>query len=150
MEHRDAHRIMRRLAAAEGYLQLGMARSALDEIESIEDVGPFSPPRDLLRGEALRQLERYDEAIESLQVAAGTVAPQHRPLAWSSLIECFRANGNVQVAEQLEEATQTPGEKSILLPHGVQVEIVVQEVATDRGETSFEIDEPPFKPEDLN
>lgn len=141
MQEREAHLVMRRLSAAEGYLQLGMPQNALEEIDGIVDVGPFSPPRDLLRGEALRQLERYDEAIETLEVAARTVAPQHRPMAWSSLIECFRARGETQVADLLEHATQTPGEWEVELPHGLRMQIVVHVVSMDRAESPAEFDD---------
>lgn len=135
MNERQAHRIMRRLSAAEGYLQLGMADYALEEIDAIDDIGPFSPPRDLLRGEALKELERYDEAIEALQEAARTVAPPHRRMAWDSLIACFRARGQGDIADVLEHATNTPGSWQIELPEGVQVQIVVQVAPADRTAT---------------
>lgn len=132
MNDAQAHRIMRRLSAAEGYLQLGMADYALAEIDALDEVGPFEPPRDLLRGEALKELERYDEAIEVLQTAARTVAPPHRRMAWDSLIECFRARGESDVADVLEHATNTPGAWEVELPEGVQVQIIVQVVPVDR------------------
>jgi tetratricopeptide (TPR) repeat protein len=160
MNERQAHSIMRRLSAAEGYLQLGMPAYALDEIDGIDEIGPFSPPRDLLRGEALKELERYDEAIEALQEAARTVAPPHRRMAFNSLIECFRARGEGELANVLEYATQTPGHWQVELPAGVQVQIVVQAVPTERGTNPFEetgetddttegLDDP-FQPDEWN
>jgi tetratricopeptide (TPR) repeat protein len=152
MNERQAHLIMRRLSAAEGYLQLGLPAYALDEIDRIEEIGPFSPPRDLLRGEALKELERYDEAIEALQEAARTVAPPHRQMAFNSLIECYRARGDGEVANVLEHATQTPGHWQVELPAGVQVQIVVKVVPTLRGEGPLadSDDEAPIPPDEWN
>lgn len=145
MNESRAQLIMRRLSAAEGYLQLGLPSRALEEIDAIDDIGPFAPPRDLLRGAALKELERYDEAIEFLQLAAKTVAPIHRPMAWSSLIECYRARGENDVATLLEHATRTPGDWSIQLPHGVQIAISVRPSLRE-GDDGFleagDVDEP--------
>jgi len=66
----NAQLIVRRLAAAEGYLELNMPLYAIDELNRVQDAGPFEPIAQLFRGEALQAQEKYAEAIEPLNVAA--------------------------------------------------------------------------------
>jgi tetratricopeptide (TPR) repeat protein len=53
------------LAAAEGYLMLEMPQHALRSLREIDDPDQVLFQVNFLRGEALRNLERYDEALES-------------------------------------------------------------------------------------
>ena len=57
------------LAAAEGYLELGLPRQALESLAEIADPdkAPFKVP--YLQGEALRSLERHAEALEVFEAA---------------------------------------------------------------------------------
>ena len=59
-------RTVKRLFAAEGYLELGMPEHALEELALIEDAAPIEASVEYLTGEAFRQQERYDDAVESL------------------------------------------------------------------------------------
>jgi tetratricopeptide (TPR) repeat protein len=64
-------RIVRKLLAAEGYLELDLPRSALDILQSRSDWATMQFEASFLTGEALRVLGRYREALKPLEVAAG-------------------------------------------------------------------------------
>ena len=60
--------VVRHLAAAEGYLELGLPGYALAELNTVADAGPFAPIAELFRGEALQAQEkacRRDRSFES-------------------------------------------------------------------------------------
>ena len=93
---------VKRLFAAEGYLELGMPQQALRELEEIDLLAPLEASVQYLTGEALKAQERYDDAIESLQRAAQLIPAPYNKLAWMSLSECFRSNGQDELAEVVE------------------------------------------------
>ncbi len=62
-------RIIRRLAEAEGYLDLGMAPRALEILQGRPDWASMRFEASFLTGRALRLLERYREALRPLEVA---------------------------------------------------------------------------------
>jgi tetratricopeptide (TPR) repeat protein len=97
-ELRASVKALRRLTAADGYLDLGMAEHALQELAAIEEPGPLEAAVLYIEGEALKSLERYSEAIDRLQRAAELIpAPYNRP-AWLSLSECFLQRGQNELA----------------------------------------------------
>ena len=98
---------IRQLAAAEGYLDLGMPQHALDELTGVDESGPLEAPVQLLRGEALKALEKYSEAIAPLQRAAQLIPAPHNKAAWMSLSECFRLRGQVELADVVEAFAST-------------------------------------------
>jgi tetratricopeptide (TPR) repeat protein len=59
----------RELAAAEGYIALGMYAHALAALDKIADPEEAAFATNLLRGDALRHLERHDEALIALHLA---------------------------------------------------------------------------------
>jgi tetratricopeptide (TPR) repeat protein len=63
-------RIVRRLAAAEGYLELGLPLRSLEILQSRPQWGTMQFEASLLSGEALRSLGRFREALKPLEVAA--------------------------------------------------------------------------------
>ncbi len=63
-------RIPRLLNEAEGYLMLNLPEKALKILQSRDDWGIMPFEANLLTGKALCQLERYDEAIKLLELAA--------------------------------------------------------------------------------
>lgn len=68
---RLAHdRVVRKLLAAEGYLELSLPERALQILQSQTDWTPMQFEASYLTGEALRSLERYREALKPLEVAA--------------------------------------------------------------------------------
>jgi tetratricopeptide (TPR) repeat protein len=91
--------LIRRLAAADGYLDLGMPRQALEELAMIGDFGPLDAPAQFLRGKALKAQENYVDAIEPLERAAKLIpAPFSAPI-WKMLGECFRHEGQNDQAD---------------------------------------------------
>lgn len=93
-------RLMKRLTAAEGYLDLELPECALRELNSVTDAGPYSPTVEFLKGEALIALERFDEAIIPLQRAAAMIPAPAGCQSW----EALKSN--------LESAYGDPQEKS--------------------------------------
>ncbi|MBI1345739.1 tetratricopeptide repeat protein [bacterium] len=108
MTPRDSQRIVRRLACAEGYLEIGLPARALAEIETVANPGPFEAIAALLRGEALQQAERFDEAIPALNRAAELFPQPFNQRALLGLSECYRRQGDLDLAAKAEAAAQTP------------------------------------------
>ena len=90
---------VKRLFAAEGYLELGMPAHALQELALIEDVAPIEASVEYLTGEAFRQQERYDDAVKSLERAAQLIPEPYNKVVWESLSDCFRKNGDDELAD---------------------------------------------------
>ncbi len=90
---------IRRLQAAEGYLELNLPARALAELNSIKDQGPFAAAIDLLEGEALKIQQRFDEALVPLKRAATMIPSPLNKRAWRSLSECYRLSGRPEMAE---------------------------------------------------
>lgn len=99
---------MRHLTAAEGYLDLGMAEHALEELQSVEPAGPFEAVACLMKGKAFTLQERYDNAITQLQRAAEIIpAPDNRDI-WLWLSECYRRHGREDLAEEAARHVENP------------------------------------------
>ena len=67
---RIPQKTVRRLIAAEGYLELGMPVQALRELDKVSDPGSLTASFSYLRGESLKRIGRYSDAIKPLQYAA--------------------------------------------------------------------------------
>lgn len=116
----DAHKIVRRLAAAEGYLELNLPEYALGEMAKINDAGAFEGILHLLRGEALQAQARFDEAIPALNRAAELFPAPFNHRALLGLSHCYREQGEVDLAD-LAEARATPPD----LPPGSKLQLVI-------------------------
>ena len=81
---------------AEGYLELDMPQQALDTLSRLGDPTGFDPDALYLWGEALRELERYDEALIALRQAAETM-PENVHV-WFALGWCHKRTGRVDLA----------------------------------------------------
>ena len=92
-------RTIRLLQRAEGYLDLQLPGRAISELDLIAAGGPFEPAVALLRGEALKSQERYNEALIPLKQAATTIPAPLNKRAWRSLSECYRLTGREELAE---------------------------------------------------
>jgi predicted Zn-dependent protease len=90
---------VRRLLAADGYLDLGMPRQAVDELCRIDHAGPLEGPRELLHGLALKQLDDHTEAIRHLEKAARLMPSPARRFAWRELAESYAAVGSNDLAQ---------------------------------------------------
>ena len=99
-------RTVRRLFAAEGYLELGMPDHALAELKEIEDSAPVEASVQFLTGEAYRQQQRYEEAIGPLEKATRLIPAPHNKVVWLSLSDCFRRSGHEDLAEMAEMFAQ--------------------------------------------
>lgn len=93
---------LKRLTAAEGYLELDLPDLALEELEGIEAGDPYSAVVDWLTGEALKDKQQYEAAIESLSRAVQTIPSPHNRRAIESLSECFRRTGRDDLAAVAE------------------------------------------------
>jgi tetratricopeptide (TPR) repeat protein len=69
MEEKLQSRRDRLLAAAEGYITLGMYKHALQSLDQIEGPEKTGFEANYLRGDALRHLERHEEALVSFHRA---------------------------------------------------------------------------------
>ena len=90
---------VRRLMAADGYLQLGLPAAALAELDRVENAGPLESARDYLAGQALMADDRHEDALGPLQRAAEAIPAPWNRAAYECLSECFRATGHDELAE---------------------------------------------------
>ena len=61
---------IRRLIAADGYLELDLPHKAADELSKIDHAGPLEGPRQLLMGLARKRAGEAEHAIRHLESAA--------------------------------------------------------------------------------
>jgi tetratricopeptide (TPR) repeat protein len=92
-----------KLRAAEGYLEIGLARHALSELDALGDAGACDGVVSYLRGEALRELGKYEDAISHLESAVSLLPdeiPPYLALAW-----CYKRTDRLpQAIEALQKA----------------------------------------------
>ena len=120
---------LRRVCAAEGYLELGMPVQALAELDAIQEPSTLAPHVQLLRGTSLMAQERYDEAMEPLQQAVRTVPAPYNRLAWWSLSKCFEHEGWTDLAHIAERFSQAPPEQPQLAMANLAVVVVAKQKA---------------------
>jgi tetratricopeptide (TPR) repeat protein len=82
--------------AAEGYLELGMAQHALDTLARLGDPAGRDARTLYLRGEALRAMERYQDAVPALRQAA-RLEPENLHV-WFALGWCYKRTGQIHLA----------------------------------------------------
>lgn len=88
---------------AEGYLELGMANHALDVLDRMGPPDTLSDHALYLKGEGLRSLGRYREALDPLSRA--TQGNPRNIAAWLAMGWCHKRTGRIDLAiESLEEA----------------------------------------------
>jgi tetratricopeptide (TPR) repeat protein len=123
MTPNDAQKIVKRLASAEGYLELGLPQYALADLGQVPDAGPFEAIAQLLKGEALQAEQRLDEAIGALNRAAELFPKPFNQRALLGLSRCYRLRGEEALALQAE-AEATPPD----LPPGATMQMVVMPI----------------------
>ena len=110
---------IRRLLAADGYLQLELPQMAASELTKIDNAGPLEGPRRLLLGLALKRAGESERAIDHLETVAKVMPTPVRSFAWSELADCYRSVGSDELADF---AQSLGGEKTyelrIALPFG--------------------------------
>lgn len=117
-------RVVRKLTAADGYLELGMPAQALTELQSLGDAGPLRPAVEFMTGLALKDQHRFEDAIEPLQKAAIEIPAPHNREAWLSLGECYRKAGSPELAVIAEMFADESG-----LPPGWEVDLSATDAA---------------------
>jgi len=110
---------IRRLLAADGYLQLELPEQAVSELEKIDHAGALEGPRQLLLGISLKRAGYSNDAVRHLESAARVMPGPVRNFAWSELADCYRESGSDEMADLAESLG---GEKiyelRIALPFG--------------------------------
>ncbi len=81
---------------AEGYLELGMPEHALESLARLGGIENLSPMGLYLHGEALRELHRYEEALDSLEKSAQALPKSVDPLL--SLAWCYKRTSRIEMA----------------------------------------------------
>jgi tetratricopeptide (TPR) repeat protein len=113
MSRINGDQIRKKLDEAEGYLMLDLARRALEILESQQDWLTMQFEASLLKGEALRSLNRYRDALRPLEVAAALRPGDSRvalALGW-----CFkRTNRLAQAIDSLERALREHPDDALL------------------------------------
>lgn len=101
------------LREAEGYLELGMPRRALDVLERLGSPGTFEGRVLYLTGEALRELGRWGEAIEPLEQSA-EIRPSNIDV-WLALGWCYKRTGRLDRAvDALQRALDVDGQSAMI------------------------------------
>lgn len=109
----DRIRVSKIHREAEGYLELGLPRQALAVLARLGDPTGLTSRSMYLWGEALRSLERYDEALVPL-VQAAEAEPENIHI-WLALGWCYKRTGNIQMAiESLETALAAEPTEALL------------------------------------
>ena len=103
MSRTSRDQIRKLLDEAEGYLMLDLPRRSLQILGSRPDWSTMQFEANLLKGEALRCLDRYREALKPLEIAASLRPDDTRvalALGW-----CYkRTNRLAQAIDSLERA----------------------------------------------
>ena len=97
-------RVVRRLAAAEGYLEIGLPTYALGELNRVRVAGPFEPIVQLFRGEALQAQAKFADAIAPLNRAAEMFPAPFNQRALMALSNCYRHEGQDHLADKAAAA----------------------------------------------
>ncbi|QDU79920.1 hypothetical protein Pla110_16400 [Polystyrenella longa] len=105
-----SHKVTRRIVAADGYLDLRLPVQAIEELAAIESAGDMQPAVDYVMGQALMMHQQFDEAVEVLQRAAENIPAPFSQLAWTLLADCFREQGQDELAEVVEYFAEEPPE----------------------------------------
>ncbi len=96
----NPQRVVKRLAAAEGYLEIGLPTYAIAELNRVVEAGPFEPIVQLFRGEALQAQEKFADAIAPLNRAAEMFPAPFNQRALMALSNCYRHQGQDRLADE--------------------------------------------------
>jgi tetratricopeptide (TPR) repeat protein len=128
-------RLVRRISAAEGYLDLNMPERAMRELEAITEPGPYEPTVEYMKGEALIAQRRFSEAIGPLKRAVQLIPPPHNKEAWKSLGECYRLRGDEELADVIEMFAdqEAPGDVPNILQI-LNITLMMEQAVEDHDE----------------
>jgi Flp pilus assembly protein TadD len=122
---------MKRLSAAEGYLDLELPERALGELAAIRDPGPWEATVEYLKGEALIAARRFDEAIAPLKRAAQLIPAPHSRDVWRSLSECYRNRGDDEMADLTDIFASASPETPPALVQVLQMTLLLEQLVED-------------------
>ena len=98
---------------AEGYLELGLPQYALRTLARLGEPSSFGPVTLFLWGEALRAMDRYEEAIGPLKQAAARDSENIH--VWVALGWCYKRTGRLdQAIAALESALSADPSEALL------------------------------------
>jgi tetratricopeptide (TPR) repeat protein len=106
-------RIVRHLAAAEGYLMLDLPHRALELLQARSDWATMQFEASLLTGEALRALGRFRDALKPLEQAA-RLRPESLEVALAQGWCYKRTHRLAQAIDALERAVGTHPDEPLL------------------------------------
>ncbi len=113
MSRTSSDQIRRLLDEAEGYLMIDLPRRSLQILDSRSDWLTMQFEANLLRGEALRSLDRYREALKPLEIAAELKPSDMRvalALGW-----CYkRTNRLAQAIDAIQRALRAHADEPLL------------------------------------
>lgn len=113
MAGHDRIRLQQIERQAEGYLELGMAQSALETLARAGTQSSLTAHGLYLRGEALRGLERYEDALLPLRRAAA-MAPKDIHV-WLALGWCYKRTGLLdQAILSMQRALESEPREALL------------------------------------
>jgi tetratricopeptide (TPR) repeat protein len=119
----NPQRVVRRLAAAEGYLEIGLPAYALAELNRVTEAGPFEPIRELFRGEALQAQNKFADAIGPLNRAAEMFPAPFNQRALVALSKSYRHEGQDRLADEAVAAAMPAN-----LPPGTELPTRVEPI----------------------
>ena len=113
MDSRTRVRRIKLQREAEGYLELGLSRRALDVLARLGDPARLDGHSLYLWGEALRDLDRFEDALVPLG-RASEIEPENIHI-WIALGWCHKRLGRLDLAiEALEEALAADPDESLI------------------------------------
>jgi len=114
MDQKLHSRCEKSLSAAEGYMLLGMFTHALGSLAEIRDAGELEFRVEYMRGDALRHLERHEEALAALD-RAFAVKPDDVDLLMA-MAWCYkRTNQLPRAITSMEQAYRISPKEPIIL-----------------------------------
>jgi tetratricopeptide (TPR) repeat protein len=120
MTPQDARKVVKRLAAVEGYLELALPAQALEQLDRVVDAGPFEGIAQLFRGEALTAVHRFQEAIPAFSRAAELFPAPFNMRALLGLSRCYREQGEEELANRTAAQAAPPD-----VPPGSALQLVI-------------------------
>ncbi len=142
MNTKISPRVVRRISAAEGYLDLDMPERAMQELEAITEPGPYEPTVEYMKGEALIAQRKFSEAIIPLKRAVQLIPPPHNREAWKSLGECYRLRGDEELADVIELFAEqdTPPESVPNILQILNITLMLEQAIDDHESEEFDWD----------
>jgi tetratricopeptide (TPR) repeat protein len=113
---KNATVLQKQLDAARGYLTLEMPDHALRELRGIRDPGPAAFEIQQLRGEALRQKEEWDDALDAYRRSLDSDDGDLRLTSLMGMAWCYKRNGRVDMAlSMMEKAYHADPKQPVIL-----------------------------------